>query len=357
MSEARKCDRCGKYYDRIAFRNYISPYNLGDHKKDIDLCDDCVESFNKWLKMWEPLKDYVENDIEAVEEASKAVECRLENLPEFKPHKSSIITEVPEEVSEGCTDDIDIFETGKMNLREAMDRYGYLMIYDKTKTNRAFKAIIRNIMPFKPEKVDEWTVADFYLICRDYKPEYKFGKIIKYHPITLSDIFDFKNVGTVIANDIYRFYKWIDTLYKNETAPEPEEATEELPNNVDGLIISEDKIQYFKDTFDKKKDIRFDTLFLKFCSAFGCENTRGQSAQRYLNVFLRNTVYIRRDSRFLGKENKFYKAIINYHDDGRLTYIDIMHWRGVGKKAAAWINDFVTHYCLYYEKYILEQED
>lgn len=373
MSRAFRCDRCGGYFmiDASSHRSYITPYGIDDdfHGKDIDLCDDCVESFNKWLKMWEPLKDYIKHDEEAV---SNAVECRLENLPEFKPHKTSIITEIPDDLEvekveeignnaeivwykNDCTDDIDIFETGKKNLREAMNEF--FIGYDKDRITRPYNAICRRIMPFNSEKRNAWTVADFYFSCRDYKPEYKFGIVIKYHPITRSDLLGFANVGPVIADDIYNFYKWVDTRYNIETAPEPEEATEELPNNIDGLIISEDKIQYFKDAFDKNRDTKFAFLFVRFCSLFGCENTRGQSAERYLNVFLRNTSGISRDSRFLGKENKFYKDMVEYHGYGRLSYNDILKWRGVGPKAAAWINDFVTHYCLYYEKYILEQED
>ena len=64
MATARKCDRCGNYYDNNTKYNSISPYtgyicglttlqSRGfDYDKETcltyDLCDKCLESFYNW---------------------------------------------------------------------------------------------------------------------------------------------------------------------------------------------------------------------------------------------------------------------------------------------------------------------
>ena len=62
MAAAKKCDRCGKYYDKneqypcsvngfksvtdgMAFTN-----KNGDAFDEHDLCDDCITLLKKWLK-------------------------------------------------------------------------------------------------------------------------------------------------------------------------------------------------------------------------------------------------------------------------------------------------------------------
>ena len=202
MSEARKCDRCGRYYDQVIPRNYISPYGMTG-KSDIDLCDDCVESFNKWLKMWEPLKDYVENDIKAVEEASKAVECRLENLPEFKPHKSSIITEVDETNAfeptvNGCDDKPMIW--GNLNFETYVDSVF------KNKDFRYRKRLLSRCKKYLSLPSTEPTVTEFFIACENYNPVHKFGAIDHYSPITKDNILEWREVGEKTANDILYLY-------------------------------------------------------------------------------------------------------------------------------------------------------
>lgn len=50
MSFARKCDRCGKFYeieskDAGTVINIYSDYGLYG---EIDVCEDCFESFKRW---------------------------------------------------------------------------------------------------------------------------------------------------------------------------------------------------------------------------------------------------------------------------------------------------------------------
>ena len=68
MATARKCDRCGNYYDKNTKYNSASPYtgyvcglftlkSRGfDCEKETylqyDLCDECLESFYNWLWGW-----------------------------------------------------------------------------------------------------------------------------------------------------------------------------------------------------------------------------------------------------------------------------------------------------------------
>ena len=61
MAEAYKCDICGKFYevqhndvplaDTIIQVDiwYKGKIVLTDYKKSLDLCNDCLKSFEKWL--------------------------------------------------------------------------------------------------------------------------------------------------------------------------------------------------------------------------------------------------------------------------------------------------------------------
>lgn len=66
--DAKKCDRCGKYYNenkkykekcrigRVVFEEYIDgvKFSVKDHTgKRIDLCDDCITELRKFLNMEE----------------------------------------------------------------------------------------------------------------------------------------------------------------------------------------------------------------------------------------------------------------------------------------------------------------
>ena len=53
MADAKKCDRCGKYYENKNPGFSISRLKYaGDlmGRIEIDLCEDCCEQFNKWLE-------------------------------------------------------------------------------------------------------------------------------------------------------------------------------------------------------------------------------------------------------------------------------------------------------------------
>lgn len=63
MSCAKKCDRCGKYYD-YCYDDIVYGFSLlsydrktDKHRNEVefDICPDCVESFNEWFIK----KDYI----------------------------------------------------------------------------------------------------------------------------------------------------------------------------------------------------------------------------------------------------------------------------------------------------------
>lgn len=48
MADAKKCDRCGKYYDVKDRTVYL--YNGVPHRNNLlDLCDECAADLKKWL--------------------------------------------------------------------------------------------------------------------------------------------------------------------------------------------------------------------------------------------------------------------------------------------------------------------
>lgn len=61
MAKARKCDRCGKYFDILPGAvNYIETDNKDIHghfnpsfNREFDLCYDCANELVKWLNMEE----------------------------------------------------------------------------------------------------------------------------------------------------------------------------------------------------------------------------------------------------------------------------------------------------------------
>ena len=61
MAMAKKCDRCGKFYETYNTRNNrenisgIMTLNLDDQGKyyyhePLDLCPECKDAFEKWMK-------------------------------------------------------------------------------------------------------------------------------------------------------------------------------------------------------------------------------------------------------------------------------------------------------------------
>ena len=60
MAKAKKCDRCGKYYDGntrfpvdqhgdIYIESVMTMTTGGYHYKNYDLCDDCIKDFKKFI--------------------------------------------------------------------------------------------------------------------------------------------------------------------------------------------------------------------------------------------------------------------------------------------------------------------
>lgn len=61
MAEAKKCDRCGKFYEVYNTTNDseningIVTLNLDNHRKyyhePLDLCPECKDAFEEWFRM------------------------------------------------------------------------------------------------------------------------------------------------------------------------------------------------------------------------------------------------------------------------------------------------------------------
>ncbi len=53
MADAKKCDRCGKYYDQEINTNKISRIRTVNYNGTVldgmDLCPECCESFGYWF--------------------------------------------------------------------------------------------------------------------------------------------------------------------------------------------------------------------------------------------------------------------------------------------------------------------
>ena len=57
MANAKKCDRCGKYYDKNEARTESGSVLTGvgfitanNHVLDHDLCDECIDKLKQFLK-------------------------------------------------------------------------------------------------------------------------------------------------------------------------------------------------------------------------------------------------------------------------------------------------------------------
>ena len=87
MSEVIRCDRCGKIIDEVewvhkTFRNY----ETDDTWRALDICDECHESYEKWLKQETP---YIDTDVlvrlkKDLELKSKLADKRKEEIDKLK---------------------------------------------------------------------------------------------------------------------------------------------------------------------------------------------------------------------------------------------------------------------------------
>ena len=49
MSKARKCDRCGKFYEDYESAYHVTTTKGAYTNKTVDLCPDCTQKLIKWL--------------------------------------------------------------------------------------------------------------------------------------------------------------------------------------------------------------------------------------------------------------------------------------------------------------------
>lgn len=87
MAEARKCDRCHEFYEINPFvHNYMTigvRTIIGTNGKSYDLCPNCVELLDKWLKnpdSWTPddCLGYIGDDTDCAGRSNGATEKELE---------------------------------------------------------------------------------------------------------------------------------------------------------------------------------------------------------------------------------------------------------------------------------------
>lgn len=94
MSDAKKCDRCGKFYEQnlIPFDKYGDTSIISGEKvittgitlcsthmgqcKYFDLCDECIESFDRWMRCLE--KDRAKESIIGI--LKSCSNCKFEPL-------------------------------------------------------------------------------------------------------------------------------------------------------------------------------------------------------------------------------------------------------------------------------------
>lgn len=50
MSEARKCDRCGEFYEHGIYQPSIYGYCVCDNSGELDLCEQCRDELDEWMK-------------------------------------------------------------------------------------------------------------------------------------------------------------------------------------------------------------------------------------------------------------------------------------------------------------------
>lgn len=52
MADAKKCDRCGKYYDNCSPKYYMGDYKtFVMHQDYFDLCEECESELEQWFEM------------------------------------------------------------------------------------------------------------------------------------------------------------------------------------------------------------------------------------------------------------------------------------------------------------------
>ena len=50
MSKAKKCDRCGKFYDFFEADYHVTKKKGTYNGKALDLCPDCTQKLIKWME-------------------------------------------------------------------------------------------------------------------------------------------------------------------------------------------------------------------------------------------------------------------------------------------------------------------
>ena len=74
MSLARKCDRCGKYYDGVRCRITVESRNPEFTDDEYDLCDPCKLEFEEFMKGAKP-KNLLERILSAVDRKKALKDC------------------------------------------------------------------------------------------------------------------------------------------------------------------------------------------------------------------------------------------------------------------------------------------
>ena len=49
MADAKKCDRCGKYYDKNDRKMWLYNYQGMCYDKPFDICSECLTELERWF--------------------------------------------------------------------------------------------------------------------------------------------------------------------------------------------------------------------------------------------------------------------------------------------------------------------
>lgn len=118
MAEVIRCDRCGKIIDKPEWiHKTFQNSDVNNTYRELDICDECHESYEKWLKQETP---YIDTDIlvrlkKDLEHKSKLADKRKEEIDKLKRRLNAIY---------GTEDKIEVI-TLLNTLKDQADKYDF----------------------------------------------------------------------------------------------------------------------------------------------------------------------------------------------------------------------------------------
>lgn len=185
--EARKCDRCHKYYDieeeKLIDKNgyeYVLKY-ISIRSHSIDLCQECFKGFLNWL---DGVDGFPKDDKSQQDESDES-------------------------------NDESTFCTTIFTLNTKID--DIIESYFKESISKELKGRIKNsIKRYVLKAGDAINLKTLQYRYQHYHPVYKFGQIVSYEPLNVNDIEGWDNIGKKTAGYIADFLKFVDGIGKKE---------------------------------------------------------------------------------------------------------------------------------------------